>query len=118
VDVLDDLLRQVEDRNVSLQKSAVLALRRVCGRAGNAELARRIAGLSGDSRRRVLARVGHQEPAWARDLERDLETLPSSVFAPAGERGAADVLDTPGEEERALKRFRRWLTGAGAGGRA
>lgn len=115
----DDLLAQVEDRNVSLQKSAVRALRRLAEEIGPGAIARRVAALPAERRRRVVARVGHQEPQWARRLEEALAALPETDFAPAeevGERAGRGAAAAGGA--RALVRFRRWLAGTEPGGRA
>lgn len=113
----DDLLAQVEDRNVSLQKSAVRALGRLAAELGAGVLAHRVAALPAERRRRVIARIGHQEPQWARQLEEALAALPASELAPAeetGERAARRV--ATGGGVRALVRFRRWLAESGAEG--
>jgi HEAT repeat protein len=112
---VDDLLEQIVDRNVSLQKSASRALARVAEAHGNDEVARRVASREGATRRRILARVGHQEPAWALELERALAGLPRAAFATSGPAVRAPA-PVPAAETRALVRFRRWLAGGGSAG--
>jgi HEAT repeat protein len=114
-DAVDDLLEQIEDRNVSLQKSASRALARVAEAHGSQDVARRVAGREGPARRRILARVGHQEPVWALELERALAALPREAFASAGPVVRAPA-PAPAAEIRALVRFRRWLAGTGSAG--
>jgi hypothetical protein len=104
------LVEQVEDRNVSLQKSAVEALQRLADAHGSAVVARAVAGLPPGRRRRVIARIGHQAPHWADGLERALAEVPGELFAePSGEevRAASSVGESAAAA--ALVRFRRWL---------
>lgn len=103
------VLAQVEDRNVSVQKSAVRALRRLAEAHGSMELARRIAALPAHRRRRVLARIGHQEPRWASELERALGGLPAEAFGAVDPAAPAEAVPDPGAAERAVVRFRKWL---------
>jgi HEAT repeat protein len=115
-EALAGLLAAAEDRNVSLQKSAVAAVRRVGEVAGEAVVAAALAGLAPESRRRALTRIAHQEPHWVPELERALASLPSErvrsgpgeAVPPAWSGGKAEV--------RALARFRRWVSSLPAGG--
>lgn len=107
VEAVDELLVQVEDRNVSLQKSALRALRSLAQAHGSMGVARRVAALPAQRRRRVLARAGHQEPRWAAELERALAGVPAPEFGgPEQERPARSAV---GGTAAALVRFRRWL---------
>ncbi len=107
------LLAAAEDRNVSLQKSAVRALEAAADRVGLEEIARALAALPGERRRRVVARVEHQAPAWAQELEAALDLVPRDAWSPDSgarrppPRGAA----RRGLEARTLARFRKWLLG-------
>ena len=106
-----DLLAALEAPNVSLQKSAVRALAGVARQAGVGVVAAGVAALEPDRRRRVTARVGHQSPHWAAELEAALREVPSESFAPPGPPPPAPRPED--EETRTLVRFRRWLrTGA------
>jgi HEAT repeat protein len=105
----EDVLAQVEDRNVSLQKSAVRALRRLAEAHGSRDLARRIAALPDHRRRRALARIGHQEPRWALELEHALAGLPPEAFGAVDPGAALPAVPDPGAAERAIVRFRKWL---------
>jgi len=117
-EALPGLLAAAEDRNVSLQKSAVAAVRRVGEVAGEAVVAGALAALPPESRRRALTRIAHQEPHWVPELERVLAALPAErvrsgpaeATPPAWSGGRAEVL--------ALARFRRWIASLPAGGAA
>jgi hypothetical protein len=115
-EAVDDLLEQIADRNVTLQKSASRALARVAERGGNDDVARRIAAREGASRRRILARIGHQEPAWARELDDALARLPHTAFGPPAGTAAPPAPAPPAAETRSLVRFRRWLAASGSTG--
>jgi hypothetical protein len=80
---LEDLLDCMEDRNVSLQKSAARAIAAIAERSGAGPLAERLAALPPVRRRRVLARLGHQVPQWVEVLDRELATVPPERFAVA-----------------------------------
>lgn len=108
-DAADDVLAQVEDRNVSLQKSAVRALRRLAEAHGSLDAARRIAALPDHRRRRALARIGHQEPRWALELEHAMAGLPPEAFGAIDPDAALPAVPDPGAAERAIVRFRKWL---------
>lgn len=112
----EDLLSAVEASHVSLQKSAVRALEAVAERAGQAFLAERIARLEPDRRRRILARIGHQAPAWAAALHDALAAVPAASFT-AEPEGAPRVPVPEDAEVRVLVRFRRWLRSSGPGSR-
>jgi HEAT repeat protein len=105
----DDVLAQVEDRNVSLQKSAVRALRRLAEVHGSLDAARRIAALPDHRRRRALARIGHQEPRWALELEHAMAGLSPEAFGAIDPDAALPAVPDPGAAERAIVRFRKWL---------
>ncbi len=106
------LIEQVEDRNVSLQKSAVEALQALAATHGSGLIARAIAGLPPDRRRRVVARVGHQSPHWSDGLDRSLAALPPEVFAcEVGTASGEPVSRRSSRDGSApLVRFRKWLT--------
>jgi hypothetical protein len=106
---LDDVLAATLDPNVSLQKSAARALAALAARGGTARVAARVAALDAAHRRRVVARVGHQVPAWAPALEAELAALPAAPAEPAPQ-----VAPPEEEEVRALVRFRAWLRGSRA----
>ena len=105
------ILEQVADRNVSLQRSAVAALRRIGESAGSTSVAERMAVLPPEHRARVLARIGHQEPTFAVVLDRALAGIPLERFAKdeAQTRRSAEV-DL--HEELALVRLRALIAGA------
>lgn len=103
----DELLAAMEAPNVSLQKSAVRALAAVAAAAGLATVAGRIAALDAERRRRVTARIGHQAPHWAQELEAALGALPAERFA--GEPPASPAAEPEDREARILIRFRRWV---------
>jgi HEAT repeat protein len=117
-DAVDDLLEQVADRNVSLQKSAARALARIAEKHGSAGVAGRVAALAAPARRRVIARVGHQQPAWVRELEQALASLPRDAFAATEAQDLPALPRAIGAETRALVRFRRWLAGSNTEARA
>ncbi|MCA9750676.1 MAG: HEAT repeat domain-containing protein [Gemmatimonadetes bacterium] len=104
-EALPALLQAMEDRNVSLQKSAAAAVRRLGERVGVECVARELARLPAERRRRVITRLGHQEPHWIEAAERALAALEpanhSEPLEPAWSGGRAEV--------RALARFRRWI---------
>ena len=105
---LEALLEQIEDRNVSLQKSAVGALRNLGELVGLTIVARAVAALPPERRRRVRARVAHQEPHWVPRLEEALGELPTSSF----ERREEPPREPPSrvtEVGKLLSRFREWL---------
>lgn len=110
---LDDLIPCVEDRNVSLQKSAVLAIAAIAQRTGVGALAACLASLEPSRRRRILARVGHQAPHWVEALDQELASVPADRFA-----AESPALPPPpsGEDPEtvALVRFRAWLDDAAA----
>ncbi|HMB71741.1 MAG TPA: hypothetical protein VKU85_20685 [bacterium] len=110
LDAAPDVIAQVEDRNVSLQKSAVRALRRLAETHGSLDLARRIAALPDHRRRRALTRIGHQEPRWAMELEHAMAGFPSEAFGAIDPDKALPAVPDPGAAERAVVRFRKWLT--------
>ena len=118
LDVVPHLLAQVEDRNVSLQKSAVRALRRIADQHGSVEVARRVAPLPTQRRRRVVARMGHQEPEWAQELQRALGEVPPDVFGGSEEEPTRSMVrrHEGTRADRALVRFRKWLHGLPTGG--
>jgi hypothetical protein len=102
------LLRAVEDRNVSLQRSAVRALIAVAESSGVAALAGNIAQLAPGSRRRVLARIGHQAPHAIDELLLAMSAHPEPRIL--GEQPAAVApAPLPDEETDTLRRFRNWL---------
>ncbi len=106
------LIEQVEDRNVSLQKSAVEALARLAALHGAGLIAQAVAGLPPDRRRRVQARVGHQSPHWAAELEAALGALPPERFAAPEAGTGSPKPEAPRGAARGaapLKRFREWL---------
>ena len=108
---LGEVLAAVEDPNVSLQKSAVRALAAIAGGVGVETVARGVAELAPERRRRVLARTGHQAPEWMTHLQAALDALPADVFA----RHPAEAAPLPASEAaetRALLRFRAWLRSA------
>jgi HEAT repeat protein len=109
LDAAADVIAQVEDRNVSLQKSAVRALRRLAEAHGSLDLARRIAALPDHRRRRALTRIGHQEPRWARELEHAMAGFPPEAFGAIDPDKALPAVPDPGAAERAIVRFRKWL---------
>jgi HEAT repeat protein len=111
---LPALLAQLGERNVSVQKSAAGAIERLASRCGDEAVAEEVARLTPADRRRVLARLGHQSPAWMGRLERELARLPAEAFAQeakqaaAGAAGAAERAGN-GDDAEELRRFRRWL---------
>jgi hypothetical protein len=111
-EALGGLLAAVEDRNVSLQKSAVRALESVAGVHGVDCVAQQLAALPGERRRRVVARVEHQAPQWAQELDAALDRVPLEQWSP--DSGARRPPPPPtarrGLEARTLARFRQWLT--------
>ena len=112
---LPHLLRQAEDRNVSVQKSAVAALVRVAGEAGDGPVARAIAALPAERRRRVTARIGHQAPRWIDELNEALAKLPAEAFAAATPAPAPVSGPAAGSDASTLVRFRKWLAGLPVG---
>lgn len=114
---LPGLLAAVEDRNVSLQKSAVRALEQLAERYGLACIAEGVAALPGERRRRIVARVGHQVPDWAHELDAALDDVPEERWSSESglRRPPALAATNRGVEARALTRFRRWLAGLAAG---
>ncbi len=102
------LLEQLEDRNVSVQKSAVEALGRVAARRGDEPVARGIAALPPERRRRVTARIGHQSPAWAEGLREALGKLPADEFERAPEPAPIGP-PSSGRDADSIVRFRRFL---------
>jgi hypothetical protein len=114
VDAIPALLDAVEDRNVSIQKSAVRALLGIVERAGLSALAERIAALEPEPRRRAVARITHQAPHDADALRTALAGLPDGAFV-AGGPAAGDPARGDAET-RTLVRFREWLAEASARG--
>jgi HEAT repeat protein len=113
-EVLPALLGALEDRNVSLQKSAAAAVRRVAGAAGEEAVAAVLSELPAERRRRALTRLAHQEPHWAGRLEEALAAAPPPAAEPAA--GPVRPAFASGRaEERALVRFRRWVAGLPSG---
>ncbi len=110
---IPDLIRQVEDRNVSLQKSAVEALGRLAESLGPKEVASGIAKLPATRRRQVVTRIGHQAPHRVKPIERALAELPPDAYReaePSPDTPPAKVSGPDEEAEAAaLGRFRRWL---------
>jgi HEAT repeat protein len=108
------LIVQLGERNVSVQKSAARAIERLASRWGDDAVASEVARLASAERRRVLARLGHQSPAWKGRLEVELARLPAEVFVaeveevPVARKGAAERGGRTDEVEE-LRRFRRWL---------
>jgi HEAT repeat protein len=107
VDAVAPLVEQLEDRNVSVQKSAVEALGRVARRHGDELVARGVAALPPDRRRRATARMAHQKPAWAAEFVKVLAKLPDDAFAAA----APPVASSPSRDADvdSIVRFRRFL---------
>lgn len=102
------LLVQIEDRNVSLQKSAIDAVERIAEAHGAAAVAAALAVLAPESRRRIRARIAHQTPEWASALDEELARLPAGAMPtspPAVVTGMSAA-----QEVKALVRFRRWLS--------
>jgi HEAT repeat protein len=111
------LVEQLEDRNVSIQKSAAAALERVAREHGDGTVAAAIARLPPERRRRVAARIAHQSPAWSSRLSDALRELPADAFAPPDAVSAAAPRSSDGAEP--LARFRKFLAGLPpAGGEA
>ncbi len=113
---LPALLVQLGERNVSVQKSAARAIEQLASRCGDDAVASEVARLAPAERRRVLARLGHQSPAWKGRLERELARLPAEVFATEVKEGGAGEVGPAKRAGRAddveeLRRFRRWLAG-------
>lgn len=109
------LLEPLEDRSVSVQKSAVEALERLARRGGDETVARALAGLAPTRRRRAVARIGHQAPAWADDLRDALAKLPEGAFAVAEEPAPAPAA-IRGADVDSIVRFREFLAALPATG--
>jgi hypothetical protein len=111
-EALSGLLAAVEDRNVSLQKSAVRALERLADVHGVDCVARELAALPGERRRRVVARVEHQAPQWAQELDVALDRVPADRWSPdsGARRPPPPTTARRGLEARTLANFRQWLT--------
>jgi hypothetical protein len=104
---IPDLLTQIEDRNVSLQKSAIDAVERIARTHGPEPVASALATLDAEIRRRVRARIAHQSPEWGATLDAAIERLPAGSIEPASR-----VINTgmsSAQEVKALVRFRKWL---------
>lgn len=93
----DVLVRQLLDRNVSVQKSAADAVRRLVERHGRDPLVRAMESLAPSAGRATAARLAHQVP--------DLADALAESFA----LSAPDSESDPLEEVAALRRFRAWL---------
>ena len=106
-----EILGQLEDRNVSVQKSAVRALERIAASHGEAAVARPVAALPSDRRGRATARIGHQAPHWADAFTRSLRELPESAFGPTAEERPSPSAVRGSDREHRIARFRRWLGG-------
>ncbi len=107
VAMIPPLLRAVEDRNVSLQRSAVRALLAIARETGAHPLAEAIAALAPEARRRVAARLAHQAPHAVEELLAMLATLPVRLEERDSSATGAERGGDP--EAEALRRFRGWL---------
>jgi len=104
---LADVLAQIEDRNVSVQKSAIDAVERVAVARGADLVARALAARTPESRRRIRARIAHQSPEWSASLDAAFAAVPD-VAITSRPRAVATGM-SPAQEERAIVRFRKWL---------
>jgi HEAT repeat protein len=96
---LGALLTQLLDRNVSVQKSAADAIRRLTETHGVEPLAREIEGMATAPRRAAMARLAHQCPE-----------LTPTLFAALPPLAASSGDEDPTEEVAALRRFRAWIS--------
>jgi hypothetical protein len=101
-------VEQIEDRNVSIQKSAAAALELVAREHGDGTVAAAIAALPPARRRRVAARIVHQSPAWGETLLDALHRLPADAFASAPE-AVPPTTEPVAEDVEPLVRFRKFL---------
>lgn len=108
---LPGLLLAAEDRNVSLQKSAVRALALLAQEHGMGLVAEAVAGLPGERRRRIVARVAHQAPHISAALDQALDAVPRERWASDSgiRRPPPRTAGSRGVETRTLIRFRQWL---------
>ena len=103
--------------NVSVQKSAVGALVQVAARGGDDAVARVVASLPPERRRRVAARIGHQAPGWVARLRDALGALPHEAYAAAASPSEpAKPRARPERDTEAIVRFRKWLASLPLGG--
>lgn len=92
------LVAQMLDRNVSVQKSAADAIRRLTEIHGVDLLAREIERLPQPDRRAAMARLAHQRPDLAPALVASVSPIPPPLQR---EESAGEVA--------ALRRFRSWI---------